>query len=70
MVTGDYQSMIVPGSSWLDETSTEGAVMYSQVEGDYNTLISNNARVYKGGSSRNDLGFRCAMTRVGSPGGF
>jgi len=87
---GDYQSMIVPGSTWLDETSTEGAVMYSQVDGDYNTLISNEARVYKGGSwrdraywlspgtrryldqgsARNDLGFRCAMTRVGTPGGF
>ncbi len=87
---GDYQSMIVPGSTWLDETSTEGAIMYSQLEGDYNTLISNEARVYKGGSwrdraywlspgtrryldqgsARNDLGFRCAMTRVGTPGGF
>jgi formylglycine-generating enzyme required for sulfatase activity len=54
-----------------------------------NSLISNQTRVYKGGSwrdlpywlnpgtrryldenmSRDDIGFRCAMTRVGSPGG-
>jgi len=64
--------------------------MYSQVEGDFVTLINDNARVYKGGSwkdraywlnpstrryldqasSRDDLGFRCAMIRVGSPSGF
>jgi formylglycine-generating enzyme len=55
-----------------------------------NTLISDEARVYKGGSwkdrvywinpgtrrflhenmSTNDIGFRCAMTRVGSPVGY
>ena len=88
---GDYQSMIVPGSSWADETAAdESTVMYSQMKEDYNSLVSNEARVYKGGSwrdraywlspgarryldqgsARNDLGFRCAMTRVGSPGGF
>ncbi|MCK4699761.1 MAG: SUMF1/EgtB/PvdO family nonheme iron enzyme, partial [Bacteroidales bacterium] len=88
---GDFQSMIVPGSSWQDESSAdESVVMYSQMKDDYNSLISNEARVYKGGSwrdraywlspgtrrylnqenARNDLGFRCAMTRVGSPGGF
>ena len=88
---GDYQSMIVPGSSWADETAAdESTVMYSQIKEDYNSLVSNEARVYKGGSwrdraywlspgarryldqgsARNDLGFRCAMTRVGSPGGF
>ena len=88
---GDYQSMIIPGSSWADETAAdESTVMYSQIKEDYNSLVSNEARVYKGGSwrdraywlspgarryldqgsARNDLGFRCAMTRVGSPGGF
>ncbi|MBE9510886.1 MAG: SUMF1/EgtB/PvdO family nonheme iron enzyme [Bacteroidetes bacterium] len=88
---GDYQSMIVPGSSWQDESSADkSVVMYSQLKEDYNSLVSNEARVYKGGSwrdraywlcpgarrymyqgsARNDLGFRCAMTRVGSPGGF
>lgn len=88
---GDFQSMIVPGSNWQDESSAdESVVMYSQLKEDFNSLISNEARVYKGGSwrdkaywlspgtrrfldqesARNDLGFRCAMTRVGSPGGF
>ena len=88
---GDYQSMIVPGSSWQDETSAdESVIMYSQLKEDYNSLVSNDARVYKGGSwrdraywltpgsrrymhqgsARNDIGFRCAMTRVGSPVGF
>ncbi len=88
---GDYQSMIIPGSSWADETAAdESTVMYSQMKEDYNSLVSNEARVYKGGSwrdraywlspgarryldqgsARSDLGFRCAMTRVGSPGGF
>lgn len=59
--------------------------MYSQQDGDYTSLISNEVRVYKGGSwrdrpywlspgtrrflhqeeARDDLGFRCAMNRVG-----
>lgn len=63
--------------------------MYSQYEKDITSLISNRARVYKGGSwkdraywlspgtrrfldeeaATDDLGFRCAMTRVGSPAG-
>ncbi len=61
--------------------------MYSQRDGDFSTLISDEVRVYKGGSwrdraywlspgtrrflhqeeSRDDLGFRCAMNRVGGP---
>ncbi len=61
--------------------------MYSQRDGDFTSLISDEVRVYKGGSwrdraywlspgtrrylhqdeSRDDLGFRCAMNRVGGP---
>ncbi len=66
--------------------------MYIQGENDgsFTSLITDEVRVYKGGSwkdrpywlipgtrrymdqkeSTNDLGFRCAMTRVGSPQGF
>ncbi len=64
--------------------------MYTQSASDFNTLINDNSRVFKGGSwrdkpywlspgarryldqtsSRDDLGFRCAMIRVGSPGGY
>lgn len=63
--------------------------MYSQSDGDYTSLISDDVRVYKGGSwrdraywlspgtrrylyqgsAKDDLGFRCAMNRVGSPSG-
>jgi gliding motility-associated lipoprotein GldJ len=62
----------------------------SQMYTDESSLISDQARVYKGGSwkdraywlnpgtrrfldqnhAANDLGFRCAMTHVGSPGGM
>jgi gliding motility-associated lipoprotein GldJ len=61
--------------------------MYSTKQGDVSTLITDNVKVYKGGSwkdraywlspgtrrfldengTSDDLGFRCAMTRVGSP---
>lgn len=64
--------------------------MYSNSQEDMSSLITDNVRVYKGGSwkdraywlipgnrrfldenaSKDDLGFRCAMTRVGSPKGF
>jgi formylglycine-generating enzyme required for sulfatase activity len=66
--------------------------MYIQDDrpGAFSSLITDNVRVYKGGSfkdraywlvpgtrryleqdkAQNDLGFRCAMTRVGSPEGF
>lgn len=63
--------------------------MYSQRDGDFTSLISDEVRVYKGGSwrdraywlspgtrryleqyaAKDDLGFRCAMNRVGSPAG-
>ena len=89
---GDIQSSI--SSNWTEaDDGTKGSQrMYSQdaQNGDFVTLINDNARVYKGGSwkdraywlnpstrrfldqesSRDDLGFRCAMIRVGSPSGL
>jgi sulfatase modifying factor 1 len=64
--------------------------MYLNESGERMSLMSDQVRVYKGGSwkdrafwmspgerrylieteSRDDLGFRCAMTRVGTPTGF
>ncbi|MBN1159096.1 MAG: SUMF1/EgtB/PvdO family nonheme iron enzyme [Bacteroidales bacterium] len=88
---GDYQSSVSDGNDWLiaDEQAQAKSSqrMYSQAEGYETSLISDNSRVYKGGSwrdraywmspgtrrfldedqSRDDLGFRCAMIRVGSP---
>lgn len=80
------------GSSvfYSDDADTRGeSRMYSQTDGDYTSLISDDVRVYKGGSwrdraywlspgtrrylyqgsAKDDLGFRCAMNRVGSPSG-
>jgi len=90
---GDLKSAIGVGGSWTTGEDDPGSGrMYAQSEAqaDFNTLINDNARVYKGGSwkdraywlnpstrrfldqesSRDDLGFRCAMIRVGSPSGF
>ena len=73
----------------ISDTVDNSSNMYKSTGTDYNSLISDRARVYKGGSwrdkgywlspgtrrfldereSRDDLGFRCAMTRVGSPAG-
>jgi formylglycine-generating enzyme required for sulfatase activity len=64
--------------------------MYINTEAERMSLLSDETRVYKGGSwkdraywlspgerrflveteARDDLGFRCAMTRVGTPTGF
>ena len=64
--------------------------MYVNTESERMSLMSDETRVYKGGSwkdraywlspgerrflveteSRDDLGFRCAMIRVGTPTGF
>jgi hypothetical protein len=80
---------------WLDESETLGSDrMYYQGMGEkgkeMSSLISDRARVYKGGGwndrmywlspgtrrflderkSAENIGFRCAMTRVGSNGGF
>ena len=90
---GDYRSQIVEGEDWnaaKANTNTNSMYVQSNKEGQFSSLISDYARVYKGGSwkdrpywlipgtrrfrpeneASNDLGFRCAMTRVGSPDGF
>lgn len=90
---GDYRSQIIEGEDWnalKDKTQTNSMYIQSDKEGQFSSLISDNTRVYKGGSwkdrpywlipgtrrympeteAANDLGFRCAMTRVGSPDGF
>jgi len=90
---GDYQSSILESGNWNPGTKTQergSSRMYKLASGDESSLISDNSRVYKGGSwrdraywlspgtrrflketdSRDDLGFRCAMTRVGSPAGI
>lgn len=90
---GDYRSQIIEGEDWnslKDKTNTNSMYVQSDKPGQFSSLISDNARVYKGGSwkdrpywlipgtrrfkteteATNDLGFRCAMTRVGSPDGF
>ena len=90
---GDLASSVVSENEWSnDELRTKGSsLMYINAQGvdnkNFNTLINDEARVYKGGSwkdrafwlspgarrfldqksSRDDIGFRCAMTRVGSP---
>jgi gliding motility-associated lipoprotein GldJ len=89
---GDYESSIVEGGDWSTGASTQergSSRMYKLEPKDESSLISDQSRVYKGGSwrdraywmspgtrrfldeksSRDDLGFRCAMTRVGSPAG-
>jgi gliding motility-associated lipoprotein GldJ len=89
---GDYESSIVEGGDWNSGTQTQArgsTRMYKRELNDESSLISDESRVYKGGSwrdraywmtpgarrfldqdaSRDDLGFRCAMIRVGSPGG-
>ena len=90
---GDYRSQIIEGPDWQamqDQLSTEDMYLKSEEAGQFTSLISDNVRVYKGGSwkdraywlipgtrrylvqdqATNDIGFRCAMTRVGSPQGF
>lgn len=90
---GDYQTQIIEGDNWntaKGKTKTSSMYVQSDKDGQFSSLISDKARVYKGGSwkdrpywlnpgtrrykleteSADDLGFRCAMTRVGSPNGF
>jgi formylglycine-generating enzyme len=88
---GDLKSSIGVAGNWTSGEDTPGSDrMYSQSVEDFNTLVNDNSRVYKGGSwkdraywlnpstrrfldqesSRDDIGFRCAMIRVGSPSGF
>jgi sulfatase modifying factor 1 len=90
---GDIVSSIAVAGDWTADDGLTGSTrMYSQnlTNGDFVTLINDQARVYKGGSwkdraywlnpstrrfldqeaSRDDIGFRCAMIRVGSPSGL
>ncbi len=89
---GDYESSIVTSGDWNSGAKNQesgSSRMYKQEANDASSLITDNSRVYKGGSwrdraywmspgtrrflketdARDDLGFRCAMTRVGSPAG-
>jgi hypothetical protein len=89
---GDPNSQMLEGTDWKSIQNNKTADMYIQDDGQgtYSSLITDEVRVYKGGSwkdrpywlvpgtrryleqnkSKDDLGFRCAMTRVGSPEGF
>ncbi|MDX9909479.1 MAG: SUMF1/EgtB/PvdO family nonheme iron enzyme [Mariniphaga sp.] len=89
---GDVESQIIDTGDWNLEEGAETSNMYIQDDrpGFFSSLITDEVRVYKGGSwkdrpywlvpgtrryleqtkAQNDLGFRCAMTRVGSPEGF
>lgn len=87
---GDVQSSQDYSVTEADKEKGGSSRMYANTQGDMSSLITDNARVYKGGSwkdraywlspgtrrfldenaSKDDLGFRCAMTRVGSPKGF
>ncbi|MDP4184706.1 MAG: SUMF1/EgtB/PvdO family nonheme iron enzyme [Bacteroidota bacterium] len=90
---GSYDSQIVEGDNWVekkDNLKTHNMYVQGKHAGEFSSLITDHARVYKGGSwkdrpywlspgtrryldenrSTSDLGFRCAMTRVGSPKGF
>ncbi|MCK5730307.1 MAG: SUMF1/EgtB/PvdO family nonheme iron enzyme [Draconibacterium sp.] len=89
---GDPNSQVIEGIDWKIEQERKTDKMYIQDErpGGLSSLITDEVRVYKGGSwkdrpywlvpgtrryleqtkATNDIGFRCAMTRVGSPQGF
>ncbi|MBN1118929.1 MAG: SUMF1/EgtB/PvdO family nonheme iron enzyme [Bacteroidales bacterium] len=89
---GDHESSIIEGGDWSAGAKVQergSTRMYKMAPNDESSLVSDQSRVYKGGSwrdraywmspgtrrfldeksSRDDLGFRCAMTRVGSPSG-
>ena len=86
---GDKESVFASGE--LSNEAYEGSgTMYVNNETEQISMLSDDVRVYKGGSwkdrafwlspgerrflpeteSRDDLGFRCAMTRVGTPTGM
>lgn len=89
---GDANSQIVEGGNWneIQNNSTNNMYIQDERPGMFSSLITDEVRVYKGGSwqdrpywlvpgtrryleqdkAQKDLGFRCAMTRVGSPEGF
>jgi formylglycine-generating enzyme required for sulfatase activity len=86
---GDKESVFELGEKSQQEYDGSGS-MYVNEGSERISLISDQARVYKGGSwrdraywlspgerrylieteARDDLGFRCAMIRVGTPTGF
>lgn len=86
---GDWESSL----DYINEGANKGPGsdrMYGSIANSMTSLVTDNARVYKGGgwddmaywmnpgtrrfldqdASKNDLGFRCAMNRVGSPSGM
>lgn len=89
---GDASSQIVETGDWnaAQDNKTDGMYIQDNRPGAFSSLISDEVRVYKGGSwkdrpywlvpgtrryleqskAQDDLGFRCAMTRVGSPEGL
>ena len=89
---GDRNSQIVESGNWnaAQDKTTDGMYIQDNRPGAFSSLITDNIRVYKGGSwkdraywlvpgtrryleqekSQSDLGFRCAMIRVGSPQGL
>ncbi|MCK3685996.1 SUMF1/EgtB/PvdO family nonheme iron enzyme [Maribellus sp. YY47] len=89
---GNLNSQVIEGDNWNaeEDKGTEGMYIQDNRPGYFTSLITDQVRVYKGGSwkdrpywlvpgtrryldqqhAKNDLGFRCAMTRVGSPEGF
>ena len=87
---GDVASSLDYSTAEGDKLKGGSNRMYANSQNDMSSLITDNTRVYKGGSwkdraywltpgarrfldensSKVDLGFRCAMTRVGSPKGF
>ena len=86
---GDKESVFETGEMSQDDYEGSGN-MYINTESERMSMMSDQTRVYKGGSWKDraywlspgerrfmieteataDLGFRCAMTRVGTPTGF
>jgi gliding motility-associated lipoprotein GldJ len=89
---GDVNSQLIENNDWnsAQDVSTDDMYIQDERPGSFSSLITDEVRVYKGGSwqdrpywlvpgtrryleqtkAQRDLGFRCAMTRVGSPEGF
>ncbi|MFV0554875.1 MAG: SUMF1/EgtB/PvdO family nonheme iron enzyme [Mangrovibacterium sp.] len=88
---GDYQSQLIEGNDWnAVKEKAETSDIYVRPKTGPQSLISDEARVYKGGSWKDraywlspgtrrfkdqknsaiDIGFRCAMSQVGSPRGI
>lgn len=89
---GDPNSQIVESGDWKAAQDKKSDGMYIQDDrpGAFSSLITDEVRVYKGGSwndrpywlvpgtrryleqtkAKRDIGFRCAMVRLGSPEGF